>query len=317
MELQNWNETNGTSGRNRRVLSNRLIVAILLCPFLFLWFAFRPGYAWRARLLAVALFFPGVLIFSLILSVVAGLLGGFEEPRKDVVAANAPRAQPASPHPTPKSRPAGPAFVRDLPLQPLATSSDHAPHFSPAALKMKHLYEELQGFRYDPMLHILGVDGWFTAMEWRGKVRLLGARSGATLLKELGLEPGSLITLAEIYAKTKGNRTDRSAYWEAKFAGTFYPQKRQSGEGRLLRDSLACKDFGIWARSMRAMDLGQYEESSALQDQAGCEDVAKGVVVSAPTVRKAFLFKDGSSATYVRITLRHNAVWVNEDEVAY
>lgn len=307
------------SGSDKRELSTRLIAAILLCPFLFLWFAFRRGYAWRARLLAVALFFPGVLIFSMVLGVGAGLLGGFEEPNKEVAtnAVTAPHTAPAMTHPAPGPRPSEPAYIRDLPLMPISTSSERPQHFSAGALRLKRLYEELQGFRYDPMLHILGVDGWFTAAEWKGKVRLLASQSGSALLKELGLAPESLLTLAQDYAKNKGYRSDRSDYWEAKFAGTLYPQEKGAGEGRLTRDSLVCKDFGTWARAMRAMDLGQYEESAALQDQAGCEDVAKGILVSAPSARKAFLFKDGSSATFVKVALRHDRVWVNEDEVAY
>ncbi len=315
MDMQDKVMETKPSGTDKRELSNRLIVAILLCPFLFLWFAFRPGYAWRARLLAVALFFPGVLIFSTVLSVVAGVLGGFDEPKKEAVATNTVTAPGAKPVTKPVAT--GPVYVRDLPLVPVVASREGQQHFSPAALKMKRLYEELQGFRYDPLFHMLGVDGWFTAMEWKGKVRLLMAQSGAALLKELGLEPGSLITLAEDYAKNKGYSTDRSAYWEAKFAGTFYPQEKQAGDGRLIRDSLACADFATWARSMHAMDLGQYEEGSTLQEQAGCEDVAKGALVSAPNARKAFLFQDGSSATFMRVMLRHEMVWVNEDEVGY
>ena len=308
------------SGTDKRALSNRLIVAILLCPFLFLWFAFRPGYAWRARLLAVALFFPGMLIFSLLLSVVAGVLGGFDEPKKEAIATNtmtASSAKPAASVSVPKPVATGPAYVRDLPLVPVVASREAPHHFSAAALKMKRLYEELQAFRYDPKLYVLGLDSWLPFAEWKGRVRQLGAQSGSALIKELGLAPGSLITLAEDYAKNKGSRSDPGAYWEAKFAGTFYPQNRQAGEGRLIRDSLACRDFATWARSMRAMDLGQYEESNALQDQAGCEDVAKGMLVSAPNARKAFLFQDGSSATFMRVTLRYSLVWVNEDEVAY
>ncbi|MEZ5655032.1 MAG: hypothetical protein R3E04_03935 [Sphingobium sp.] len=302
-----------------RMLGGRLIAAILLCPLLFTWLAFRSGYSWKARGLAVLLFFPGMILFSLWMAGLASLLGFESEvPKKDVVV-SAPAPTPASivePKPS-QAAPPEPAFVRDLPLGDIVVKKEAPTKLSPAARKMKRLYAELQSFRYEPNFHVLGYLPGTDYANWKGKVRLLEARSGPALAKELGMVPGDLLTLANAYQRQSGYSSERTDYWERKFVGLFAPQVKAAGQGRVTRDALACADIITWARSLRAMDEQKFAESMALQDQAKCRDLARGSVVSAPTARKEVRFTNGGTAIFIAVTSRNSRLWISEEEVGY
>ncbi|MET3473718.1 hypothetical protein ABIC78_004273 [Novosphingobium sp. 1529] len=293
-----------TEAATSRRVSTRLKIGVIFVPFVFAWLLLRHGYSTLARWLAFGWMAIGILLFAL------------ARPNPKIPEQQRPVAIPGAVETRPTANQLD--YVHELPLKTAKGGRATATALSVNGKQLRALWLELEGFRHDPKFHALGFDNPFQYGEWRGRVRALDHSAGKAMIAEIGFPPGELLTLGGEYLKSKGMRTKRSDEIEQRLDAALNPKSVAVGAGRVTQDTEGCMNFDLVAKSLRELENGDFPASDAAHNEANCDTIPAGSVVSAPAVRRAYdWLKDKGQRVYVRVQVNHNQVWVPEEEISY
>ena len=209
-------------------------------------------------------------------------------------------------------------YLHELPLgsRQKSRTLNRAP--SAAATLLRSYWMELEGFKHDPKFHVLRFDNPFRYGEWAGKVRALDETTGKALVAEVGVSPGDVLALGEEYLRNKGLRGERSDYLVGRLDAALNPKPLAAGEGTALRATQGCGDIEGIAKSMRALEAGDFQLSDRLISAASCIDLPAGTTVSAPTRRAGIDWaKGGAQRVYLLVRSGGAELWVPQDEILF
>lgn len=120
----------------------------------------------------------------------------------------------------------------------------HARELPPEAEELKKLYEELQGFRYNPQFHQVGYGDCCEFHSWMKRNDEVRDRIDFQTSLLIGFDPFDLYLLGKEYMDSKGQPTEESKRLEQKIKLGLKPwPKPRSGFGVVTLPIIACNNL--------------------------------------------------------------------------
>src|SRR3546814_610324 len=117
------------------------------------------------------------------------------------------------------------------------------PELSDAAKRMRHLYDELNGFRRDPEFLRVGFSPCCRYHKWKLSVEELDRKDGPELFQELKIGAGELLQLGLEYALKDGRQTQLAKSLSSRIEHAVTPTSPKSGGGRAMKEGWRCRDI--------------------------------------------------------------------------